>query len=87
MMDGLKTWWTYDQEAEKASADNPVTPLSDSQRRGTGPLLTLAFGWGFLVTGLFTGGILGSGQVFWPDMVVATFAGNFANLCIGAIVG
>ena len=87
MMDRLKTWWTYDPETEKASADNPVSPLSASQRRGTGPLLTLAFGWGFLVTGLFTGGILGSGQVFWPDIVVASFAGNFANFVIGAVVG
>ena len=87
MMNWLKTWWTYDPETEKASADNPVTPLSDSQRRGTGPLLTLAFGWGFLVTGLITGGILGSGLVFWPDVVVASFAGNFANFVIGAVVG
>jgi cytosine permease len=87
MMDRLKVWWTYDPEAEKASADNPVTPLTDQQRRGTGPLLTLAFGWGFLVTGLFTGGILGAGQTFWPDIVAATFAGNLANFVIGAVVG
>jgi len=87
MMDRLKTWWTYDPEIEKASADNPVTPLSAAQRRRSGPLLTLAFGWGFLVTGLFTGGILGSGQVFWPDIIVASFAGNFANFVIGAVVG
>jgi cytosine permease len=86
-MSKFRRWWSYDSEAEKNSADNPVTPLSDDQRRGTGPLLTLAFGWGFLVTGLFVGGILGSGQVFWPDIVVATFAGNAANFVIGALVG
>jgi cytosine permease len=86
-MSRLKRWWSYDSEAEKNSADNPVAPLSDEQRRGTGPLLTLAFGWGFLVTGLFVGGMLGSGQVFWPDIIAATFAGNAANFVIGALVG
>ncbi len=86
-MNRFKRWWHYDSEAEKNSADNPVTPLSDEQRRGTGPLLTLAFGWGFLVTGLFVGGMLGSGQVFWPDIIAATFAGNAANFVIGALVG
>jgi cytosine permease len=86
-MNRLRQWWAYDSEAEKASADNPVAPLSDSQRRGTGPLLTLAFGWGFLVTGLFIGGMLGSGQTFWPDIIVASFAGNVANFVIGALVG
>ncbi len=87
MLEKIRIWWRYDADAEKASADNPVAPLSNDQRRGTGPLLTLAFGWGFLVTGLFTGGILGSGQTFWPDIVIATFAGNFANFVIGAVVG
>jgi cytosine permease len=86
-MSKLKSWWSYDAEAEKQSADNPATPLTDSQRRGTIPLLTLAFGWGFLVTGLFVGGMLGSGQVFWPDIVQASFAGNVANFVIGALVG
>lgn len=86
-MSKLKAWWSYDSEAEKASADNPVSPLTESQRRETLPLLTLAFGWGFLVTGLFVGGMLGSGQVFWPDIVQASFAGNLANFVIGALVG
>lgn len=85
-MSRLKRWWTYDREAERRSADNPVAPLDESQRRAAGPLLTLAFGWGFLVTGLFVGGMLGSGQVFWPDIVAASFAGNFANFIIGALV-
>ena len=86
-MSKLKSWWSYDSEAERHSADNPVTPLDASQRRGTVPLLTLAFGWGFLVTGLFVGGMLGSGQIFWPDIVQASFAGNLANFVIGALVG
>ena len=72
----LTTWWTFDEEKERTSADNPLTPLTDDQRRDTGPLLTLAFGWGFLVTGLFVGGALGSGVPFWPDLVVASFLGN-----------
>ena len=85
-MSRLKQWWSYDSEAERRSADNPVTPLTQEQRRAALPLLTLAFGWGFLVTGLITGGALGAGQVFWPDAVIASFAGNFANFVIGALV-
>lgn len=87
MLEKLKAWWAYDAASERASDDNPVAPLDESQRRGAGPLLTLAFGWGFLVTGLITGGALGSGQVFWPDMVQASLAGNTANFIIGALVG
>lgn len=87
MLDKFREWWRYDAESERNSEDNPVAPLDDSQRRGTGPLLTLAFGWGFLVTGLFTGGLLGAGQVFWPDMVQASLAGNTANFLIGAVIG
>ena len=79
-------WWTFDEEKEKASADNPLTPLTDEQRRGTVPLLTLAFGWGFLVTGLFVGGALGSGIPFWPDLIVASFLGNLINFIIGGLV-
>ncbi len=83
----LKQWWTLDEEKEAQSADNPHQPLTDAQRRPTFPLLTLAFGWGFLVTGLLTGGALGQGLPFWPDLVVASFLGNAMNFVIGALVG
>ena len=87
MANRLREWWTLQPEEERQSADNPLTPLSDSQRRNTLPLLTLAFGWGFLVTGLLTGGALGKGMSFWPDAVQASFFGNLANFAIGAVVG
>ena len=87
MIEKLKNWWKWDPEAEKNSADNPLTALSDKQRRNTGPLLALAFGWGFLVTGLFTGSQLGNGIPFWPDIILTTFFGNLANFIVGAIVG
>jgi len=83
----LKAWWTLDEQAEQQSADNPLAPLSDSQRRDALPLLTLAFGWGFLVTGLLVGAGLGKSVTFWPDLVTASFAGNFINFVIGALVG
>ncbi len=86
-MDALKKWWALDEKAESTSADNPFAPLSDDQRRETLPLLTLAFGWGFLVTGLLVGAGLGQSVSFWPDLVVASFAGNFINFVIGALVG
>ena len=87
MLQKLKQWWKLDLEAEKNSADNPLTALSNEQRRSTGPLLALAFGWGFLVTGLFTGSQLGNGIPFWPDIILSTFLGNLANFIVGAIVG
>lgn len=87
MRKALAAWWSLDREAESRSADNPLTPLRDDQRRDTLPLLTLAFGWGFLVTGLLTGGALGQGMPFWPDLVAASFLGNLMNFVIGALVG
>ena len=87
MLEKIKQWWTLDQVAEENSADNPLSALSDDQRRNTGPLLALAFGWGFLVTGLFTGTQLGNGIPFWPDIIYTTFLGNLANFIIGAFVG
>ena len=87
MIEKLKNWWRWNHELEKNSADNPVTALSEQQKRNAGPLLALAFGWGFLVTGLFTGGLLGNGLPFWPDIVLASFLGNLVNFIIGAFVG
>ena len=87
MIEKLKNWWKWNPELEKKSADNPVTALSEQQRRNAGPLLALAFGWGFLVTGLFTGGLLGNGLPFWPDIVLVSFLGNLVNFIIGACVG
>lgn len=87
MIDKLKTWWKFDAEVEQASADNPLTPLTSDQRRDAIPLLTMAFGWGFLITGLIVGGALGSGVTFWPDLIYVSFLGNIANFVIGALVG
>jgi cytosine permease len=83
----LRSWWTLDEKAETASADNPLTPLSDAQRRAAGPLVALAFGWGFLITGLLTGGALGAGLRFWPDLIGYAVLGNLINFIIGALVG
>lgn len=86
MKDALKAWWRFDPEAETASAHNPHTPLTPSQRREAWPLLTLAFGWGFLVTGLIVGGALGSGLPF-GQILQATAIGNSINFVIGAFIG
>jgi len=83
----LRTWWTLDANAEQQSADNPFSALSPQQRRGTGPMLALAFGWGFLITGLFIGGLLGAGQPFWPELVSSALLGNAVNFAVGALVG
>ena len=87
MKEQFRQWWTLDVEKESKGADNPLAPLTPEQRRHALPLLTLAFGWGFLVTGLLTGGALGKGLPFWPDLVFASFLGNFMNFVIGGLVG
>ncbi len=86
MLEALKRWWALDKEAEAQSADNPFEPIRPEQRQDTMPMLALAFGWGFLITGLITGGQIGTGLPFWPDFMAATFAGNFINFVIGALV-
>lgn len=83
----LKKWWSLDPEAEIASEDNPLTPLTTEQRRPGGPLLALAFGWGFLITGLLAGGALGSGVTLWGDLVWYSLLGSAINFTIGALVG
>ncbi len=62
-------WWRLDASEEQASADNPFAPLTAEQRRPGGPLIALAVGWGFLITGLLAGGALGAGVPLWPDLV------------------
>lgn len=79
-------WWRFDPDTEAASQDSPHAPLRPDQRRDTMPLLTLAFGWGFLITGLIVGGALGNGLPF-DAIIQATLIGNVINFIIGALVG
>lgn len=85
--ESLREWWTLDEAAERSSTDSPHAPVTEAQRQNTLPMLMLAFGWGFLVTGLLTGGALGAGVKFWPDLVAASLLGNVVNFLIGAAVG
>jgi len=87
MNEEKKSWWSLDKTEEAESADNAIAPLTSEQRRPAWPLLALAFGWGFLVTGLLTGGALGKGMPFYPDLLAVTFLGNAMNFVIGALVG
>jgi len=86
MINKFQAWWALDEAAESATADNPFSAIRPEQRRETLPMLTLAFGWGFLITGLITGGQLGAGVSFWPDLILATFTGNLINFVIGGLV-
>lgn len=83
----FKRWWTLDPKAEAASDDNPLAPLTAAQRRPGGPLLALAFGWGFLITGLLAGGALGNGVALWGDLVWYSLLGSMINFLIGALIG
>ncbi len=87
MSSRLSRWLKLDPLEEGRSADNPLGPLRPDQRRDALPLLTLAFGWGFLVTGLLVGGSLGAGLTFWPDLLQYAMWGNLANFVVGALVG
>ncbi len=82
----LARFFRLDVAAEEASADNPLSALSAAQRRPGGPLLALAFGWGFLITGLLAGGALGAGLPL-PQLLWYSFLGNTINFVIGALVG
>jgi len=85
-MSALSKWFRLDEREEAASADNPHAPLQASQRRDALPLLTLAFGWGFLVTGLLVGSSLGAG-LYFPDLLRNAMWGNLVNFVVGALVG
>lgn len=84
--DRLKSWWRFDAVAEAENADSPHAPIREDQRRDALPLLTLAFGWGFLITGLIVGGALGNGMTM-SGAIQATFYGNSINFIIGALTG
>lgn len=85
-MQWLKNWWTFDPERDFDRDDNPHGPIRDDQRRNALPLLTMAFGWGFLITGLIVGGSLGNGLPF-KQIIWTSFVGNFINFVLGALVG
>lgn len=87
MIDAIKKLFTLDEAAEAASEDNPLAPTKPEHRQDTGPMLALAFGWGFLVTGLLTGGGMAAGMPFWPEMIEAAFVGNLVNFAIGGAIG
>lgn len=86
MSNRFMRWLALDEAHEAASADNPHTPLREDQRRAALPLLTLAFGWGFLVTGLLVGSSLGSG-LYFPDLLRTAMWGNLVNFLVGSLVG
>jgi len=73
-------------QVTQLDADDPHAPLGPSQRRATMPLLLMAFGWGFLITGLMVGGALGSGISF-DGLIQATAIGNGVNFVLGALTG
>jgi cytosine permease len=83
----LRDWWRLDERDERESADNPLAPITADQRRAGSPLIALAFGWGFLITGLLAGGALGAGVPLWPDLLWYSVVGNSITFAIGALVG
>jgi cytosine permease len=87
MIDAIRKLFTLDEAAEAKSEDNPLAPTKPEHRQETGPMLALAFGWGFLITGLLTGGGMAAGMPFWPDLIEAAFVGNLVNFAVGGAIG
>jgi len=84
-MTTLKKFFSVENGA--VDSDSPFEPIGPDGRRDTTTLLIFAFGWGFLITGLLTGGALGTGLPFWPDLIIATSIGNSVSFIIGALIG
>lgn len=87
MLQAVKTFFTVNEAEEAASDDNPLAPTRLEHKQPAGPMLALAFGWGFLITGLLTGGSMAAGVPFWPDLIQAAFWGNLINFGVGALLG
>jgi cytosine permease len=87
MLQAIKTFFIANEAEEAASDDNPLAPTRPEHKQPAGPMLALAFGWGFLITGLLTGGSMAAGVPFWPDLIEAAFWGNLINFSVGAAVG
>lgn len=82
----VKSWWTFREDEEADDIDSPHRAVRSDQRRNAAPLLLLAFGWGFLITGLMVGGQLGNGMKM-QGALQASFLGNSVNFIVGAFVG
>ncbi len=87
MLHSIKAFFAVNEAEEAASDDNPLAPTRPEHKQPAGPMLALAFGWGFLITGLLTGGSMAAGVPFWPDLIEAAFWGNLINFVIGALIG
>lgn len=80
MSERLQAWWKPDTVAEGASADNPRAPLTPPQRRDASPLLALACGWGFRITDLVMGSLLGTLISLGIDQRFMEFIIQLANV-------
>jgi cytosine permease len=87
MLQAIQEFFRVNEAEEAASDDNPLAPTRPEHKQPAGPMLALAFGWGFLITGLLTGGSMAAGVPFWPDLIQAAFWGNLVNFAIGALIG
>ncbi|MBL8630853.1 MAG: cytosine permease [Rhodospirillaceae bacterium] len=87
MLQAITDFFKVNEAEEAASDDNPLAPTREEHKQPAGPMLALAFGWGFLITGLLTGGQMAAGVPFWPDLIEAAFWGNLINFVVGALLG
>jgi cytosine permease len=87
MLEKIKQWWSFDEEKEGKSVDSVHEPLSFDKRRKAIPLLILGFTWGFLVTGLLIGGILGPQMPFYTGTIPSIIIGCIILFIVGTLTG
>lgn len=87
VLQAITDFFKVNEAEEAASDDNPLAPTREEHKQPAGPMLALAFGWGFLITGLLAGGQLAAGVAFWPNLIEAAFWGNLVNFVVGALLG
>lgn len=87
MLEKLKQWWSFNPDQEMNSNDSVHEPLSPEKRRNAMPLLILGFTWGFLVTGLLIGGIIGPRMEFFTGTVPSIIIGCSVLFIIGVLTG
>lgn len=74
-MNKIKKWWITSKEEEKVSPDSILEPLTKNQRRATLPLISVSFGWAFLMLGMIVGESIAPAKSV-SDIIISILVGN-----------
>ncbi|MGI6766934.1 MAG: cytosine permease [Lentihominibacter sp.] len=85
MKEKFLNWWRLDKDEEALTADSVLAPLSWAQRRKALSLVSVSFGWGFCITGMFVGSLVAT-EPTGKDMLMSVIIGNTILFCIAFLV-